>query len=125
MMDTVLSSVEFIENIENTVVNVVNQAVRKIVGDIDDGERITRIVQNALGNVRGQKRVTVRVCPADEQYVTNALAAMTAGSYLTIIADPRLEKDSCILESELGVVDASLSTQLRAFETAFSKKIGR
>ncbi|MGN1208710.1 MAG: hypothetical protein ACI4SV_00290, partial [Duodenibacillus sp.] len=35
MMETVLASVEFIENIENTVVNVVNQSIRKIIGDMD------------------------------------------------------------------------------------------
>lgn len=125
MMDTVLSSVEFIENIENTVVSVVNQSVRKIVGDLGDHDRIVLIVKNALSNVRGRQQVTVRVAPCDEPHVSEALAAMTAGSYLTIIADPRLEKDSCILESDLGVVDASLSTQLKALENAFTKKIGR
>lgn len=123
MMETVLASVEFIENIENTVVNVVNQSIRKIVGDMDDETRIKRIVGTALNAVRGQQRVTVRVCPTEEPVVTKALAAMTSGSYLTVVADPRLGPDSCILESELGVVDASLDTQLKALEHAFSSKI--
>ena len=127
MMETILSSVEFIENIESTLVNVVNQSIRKIIGDLDDKERIVRIVRNALNVVRGQQKVTVRVSPADEQAVSEAMAAMTAGSsgnsFLTVVADARLERDSCILESELGVVDASLSTQLKALENAFHSKI--
>lgn len=127
MMETILSSVEFIEGIESTLVRVVNQSIRKIIGDMDDKERIVAIVRNALNVVRGQQKVTVRVAPADEAAILEAMAAMTAGSsgnsFLTVVADPRLEKDSCILESELGVVDASLSTQLKALENAFQSKI--
>ena len=127
MMETILSSVEFIEGIESTLVHVVNQSIRKIIGDMDDKERIVAIVRNALNVVRGQQKVTVRVAPADEAAILEAMAAMTAGSsgnsFLTVVADPRLEKDACILESELGVVDASLSTQLKALENAFQSKI--
>ena len=123
VMETVLASVEFIEGIENTVVNVVSQSVRKIIGEMDDEERIRRIVGTALSYVRGQQRVTVRVAPADEPAVAKALAAMTSGSYMNVVADPRLAKSSCILESDLGVIDASLETQLKALEHAFASKI--
>lgn len=127
MMETIISSVEFIEGIESTLVNVVTQSIRKIIGEMGDRERIVAIVRNALNVVRGQQKVTVRVSPADEEAVLQAMAAMTSGSsgssFLTVIADVRLEKDSCILESELGVVDASLSTQLKALENAFLSKI--
>jgi len=126
MMETIISSVEFIEGIESTLVNVVNQSIRKIIGEMEDKERIVAIVRNALSVVRGQQKVTVRVAPADEAAVLEAMAGMTAGggnSFMTVIADARLERDSCILESELGVVDASLSTQLRALENAFKSKI--
>ena len=127
MLETILTSVEFIENIERTLVNVVTQAIRKIIGEMDDRERIVAIVRNALNVVRGQQKVTVRVAPADEEAVLKAMAAMTSASsgnaFLTVVADARLEKDSCILESELGVVDASLSTQLKALEHAFQSKI--
>ena len=127
MMETILSSVEFIESIENTLVSVVNQAIRKIIGELDEKERIVQIVRTALSSVRGQQKVTVRVSPADEPAVSEALSAMTAASsgaaFLSIVADARLSKDACILESELGVVDASLETQLKALENAFHKKI--
>ena len=127
MLETILSSVEFIENIEHTLVDVVNTAVRKIIGELDEQDRIVRLVRSALNTVRGQQKVTVRVSPSDEPAVSHALAAMTASSsaesFLTVLADSRLAKDSCILESELGVVDASLETQLKALEHAFKEKI--
>lgn len=123
MMETVLASVEFIENIENTVVSVVNQSVRRIIGELDEETRIRKIVSTALNTVRGQQKVTVRVSPVDEPAVTKAFAAMTSGSFLNVVADTRLKEGSCILESELGVVDASLETQLKALEHAFNAKI--
>ena len=42
VMETVLSSVEYIEGIEATLVNVVTAAVRKVIGEIDENERIVR-----------------------------------------------------------------------------------
>lgn len=123
MMETVVASVEFIENIEKTVVNVVNQSVKKIIDSFDDEERIKGIVNTALNHVRGQQKVTVRVHPKDEPVIAKMLTLQTIGSYITVIADAHLQPDSCILESELGVIDASLKTQLTTLEAAFSAKI--
>ena len=44
-------------------------------------------------------------------------------SFLNVIMDPRLSPGSCILESELGVLDASLETQLKALSRAFNAKV--
>lgn len=128
MLETVMSSVEFIENIEDKLVNVVSQATRKIIGDLDDNERIVRIVRTALTTVRNHQHVTIRVAPGDADAVGKALSGLlptTSGrsSFLDLIPDARLERGSCLLESELGVVDASLETQLKALENAFQAKI--
>ena len=127
VMETVLSSVEYIEGIEATLVNVVTAAVRKVIGEIDENERIVRIVRNALVTVRNQQHVTIRVAPADEKAVREGLASMLAsapgGQFLDVVSDARLERGACLLESELGVVDASLETQLKALENALRAKI--
>ncbi len=125
VMETIMASVDFISQIENTVVDVVSQSVRKIVGEMDDADRIKRIVGTALGHVRGQQKVLVRVNPKEEPTVSASLAAMTSEAYLNVVADPRLPTGSCILESDLGVIDASLETQLKALEKAFKSKIQR
>ena len=123
MMETVLASIEFVENIERTVASVVTQSVKKIIGDLDDDERIVRVVHTALNTVRGQQKVTVRVSVADEPAVSKALEAMMNGNYITVAADSRMERGRCILESDLGVVDASLQTQLAALEHSIQAKI--
>lgn len=128
MMETAMQAVEYIENIEETLVKVVTSAVRKIIGELDERERIVRVVRTALVSVRSQQKVLIRVCPADEPAVREALAAMIASapggvSFLDVPADPRMKPGDCILESELGVVDAGLETQLRALENALAGKI--
>ena len=128
MMETAMQAVEYIENIEETLVGVVTSAVRKIIGELDEKERIVRVVRTALVAVRSQQKVLIRVCPADEAAVRDALSAMIASapggvSCLDVSADPRMKPGDCILESELGVVDAGLETQLKALENALSSKI--
>jgi type III secretion protein L len=128
LMETVMSSLEFIEGVETTVVDVVNQAVRKVIGELEDDERIVRIVRTALTTVRNQQHVTVRVAPSDAPAVSTALAALLQSapgktSFLDLVPDARLEPGSCLLESELGVVDAGLETQLKALENAFRARI--
>ena len=128
MMETAMQAVEYIENIEETLVKVVGSAVRKLIGELDDRERIVRVVRAALVSVRSQQKVLIRVCPADEAAVREALAAMIASapggvSFLDVSADPRMKRGDCILESELGVVDAGLETQLKAIENALAGKI--
>lgn len=127
IMETVLSSVEFIENIEHTIVDIVYESVAKVIGELDSSERIVKIVRTALQHVRNQQQIIVRVSPDDEKYVRTALAAMLqnrqGNGFLDVSADPRLKQGACILESELGVIDASLETQLKAIENALRNKI--
>lgn len=128
MLETTLLTLEYIESLEKKMVDIVVQAVRKIVGELPDDERVVRVVRTALEAVRGQQRVTVRVCPADEPAVSKALAAMTATlphgpGFLDVRADSRMQSGDCILESELGVVDAGLETQLKAISRALENKV--
>lgn len=126
IMETVLSSVEFIEKIENTIVDIVHDSIVKVIGELDDKERIIRIVRTALQHVRNQQQVIIRVAPDDEKYIQQELSTLTqkqGSSFIDIQADPRLQQGSCILESELGVIDASLNTQLKALEKALKNKI--
>lgn len=130
LMETAMSSVAFIEGIETTLVDVVVQSLRKIMGGIPPEERIVGIIRQALTTVRNQQRVTVRVAPADEVAVREAFASMLQrvpgeSSFLDLLVDARLDRGACILESEMGVMDASVETQLQAMENAFKLKIAR
>lgn len=128
IMDAVMSSVEYIEGLEGTLVKLVTEAVRKIIGEMDSGEVIVRLVRQALSTLRGQKKLLIRVSPREEKPVRDDLAVMLsghggAGGYIDVVADPRLNKGECVLESDLGVVEASLETQLQNLEKALVRSI--
>ena len=129
IMDTVLSSVEYLEKLELELVRLVGEVTRKLIGEMDDRERIVRLVRQALASVRGQKRVVVRVSAREEAAVRASLAGLLARpeggatDYLDVRADPDLPPGSCFLETELGVVEASLETQLRNLEKALLRRV--
>ncbi|MBR3663761.1 MAG: HrpE/YscL family type III secretion apparatus protein [Desulfovibrio sp.] len=128
MLETGMQAVEYLEGLERQIVEVVTTAVRKIVGEIDEKERIVRVVRTALEQVRGRQRVLIRVSPEDEPHVHEALAPMltlsSSNAGYEVVADQRMKPGDCTLESEMGVVDASLDVQLKAIEKALTARIG-
>lgn len=128
MIETVGRTVEYFAGIENEMVDLVMSAVRKIFDSFDDREKIMIVVRNVLAVVRNQKQMTLRLHPDEVEVIReqiNALLAAYPGvGYLDILSDPRLQKGACILESEIGIVEASLDGQLDSLLDAFRRMLG-
>ena len=103
-------------------------ALRKIIEGYDDDERVLLVVRGALAVVRNQKQMTLRLPPERvdgvRERVNELLAAYPGVGYLDMVADARLKGDACILESEIGLVEASIDGQIAALEGAFRKVLG-
>ena len=125
MMDTVMASVEYLERIEGDLAAIVEEAVRKIIGDLPAGEVAVGIVKKALSTMRSDRRILVRVAPADEPEVRSALLGPSSNgsAFLDVRADGRLTRGQCVLESELGVVEASLQIQLKNLSKALRSRV--
>lgn len=104
------------------------QAVQKIMADFDDHERIVITVKNVLSVVRNQKQLTLRLNPqqveAVKERVNDLLAAYPGVGYIDMVSDSRVKHGACILESEIGLVEASMEGQLAALKAAFAKVLG-
>ncbi|MDL2279752.1 HrpE/YscL family type III secretion apparatus protein [Desulfovibrio sp. OttesenSCG-928-G11] len=126
MLDTAMKAIDYIENLEAGVVTLVSNALRKILGELPPEERIVSVVRHALSLVQGQKKVLLRVSQEDEAAVQAELSALlrrySAISFLEVTADPRLAQGDCLLESEMGVIDAGLETQLQAIVNTLEKR---
>ncbi len=129
MLDSLTAGVDYLAGIESTMVDLVMNAVAKIIDGFGDEERVLGIIRKSLAYVRSQKRVTLRVCPEDGDIVTANLASlesMYAGiDLIDVVTDPRMQKGDCILESEMGVINAGLATQLEGIRRAFARKLQR
>ena len=128
MIDTVSRTVEYFAGIEEEMIELVMGAVRKVIDGFDDHEKIMIVVRNALAVVRNQKQLTLRLHPDEvavvREQLNPLLAAFPGVGYLDIVADARLARGACILESEIGVVEASLEAQMKALRKAFDHVLG-
>jgi type III secretion protein L len=129
ILDTVMSSVEYLEGLETSIVRIVGEVTRKLIGEMDHEEVIVRLVRQALQAVRSERKVLIRVATRDEAAVRRGLAALLlqrdggAAGFLDILPDPELPPGSCVLESEMGVIEASLETQLKNLEKTLLKHV--
>ncbi|MDR1456740.1 MAG: type III secretion system stator protein SctL [Puniceicoccales bacterium] len=128
MISVAAKRMEGFEKFQESIVNIVMRSVKRIIGEMDNAQRLRAIVHNALSAVRNQKKVTVRVNPEQAQAVRESTSESTkAGDddtpFVEVVADGRLKMDDCIIETEIGTVDASLDIQLRAIEKSLQKHV--
>jgi len=128
MIENVSRNVEYFSKVEGRMVDLVMQAVQKIISDFDDRERVLITVRNVLAVVRNQKQMTLRLNPQQVDVVRARLGELLAEypgvGYIDVVGDNRLQADACILESEIGLVEASMDSQLAALRNAFHKVLG-
>lgn len=129
LITTAERTVAYFAQVEEQVANLIITALRKILGEFDDVERTLCVARNALQIVRNQPRITLRVPPPQEaalrQRINELLVGFSQIGLVEVVADPRLRSGDCILETEIGVVDASIEVQLQAMERAFKRRLGR
>jgi type III secretion protein L len=127
MVDTVAAGVDYLAGLEKRIVDLVMHAVRKIIDGFDDEDRVLGLVRKALSYARSQKRVVLRVCPEEaeivQEHLRDLLRDFPGIGILDVASDPRLDKGACVLESELGLIDAGLDVQLANIRKAFQLQL--
>lgn len=129
-LDLVDASVSFMEGVEEKMADVVMKALRSFVVDIGDRKMVVQIVRKTMAAViRTQKQVVLKVAPEMVATVTARVAEFRAAypiiETLDVVADARLSGAACVLETEAGVADASVETQLAAIEKSLKRHIAR
>lgn len=128
IMETVGVTVDYLARFEHEIVDLVMGAVRKVIDGFDDEEKIMAVTRNALTIVRNQKQITLRLNPAEVEMVRRRvdelLAAFPVVGYIDMVGDTRVSSGACILESEVGMIEASLDGQIDALRAAFQRILG-
>jgi type III secretion protein L len=128
-IEAVAKLVDWLDRVETQMADLVVQATEKILGALDDEELLKRVVHNALKVMRTQRQVTLRVAPEMVGTVQRHLVEIMAGyegvTFVDVSPDARLGRGGCILESELGIVDASVEVQLAALRRALQRAFHR
>lgn len=109
--------------------DVVASAVERIVLSEDRGALYQRALKSVQALTRGSGALRLRVGVDDYAQARDCIGAIgdlqAAGLELDVLADAALPPGSCIFESELGVLDASLQTQLAGLRAAMERAVRR
>lgn len=129
-LEQVDSSVAFMEGVEQKMADVVMKALKSFVVDVGDREMVLQIVRKTMAAViRTQRTATLKIAPELVETVRARVAELTAGfptiETFDVVEDPRLKGAACILETEAGVADASVETQLAAIEKSLKKHFSK
>ncbi len=120
-------SAAYFSKVEDVMVDLVMRAVRSVIGEMNQHDLIEKIVRRALESTRNENHVTVRVAPAQADWLKSRLSTIMQAfpkiQFLDVQADSRLSENGCVLETEIGVVDATLETQLKAIEKALIRSM--
>jgi flagellar assembly protein FliH len=86
------------------------------------------IVSEAIGRVSDREQIIVRVNREDAEYLKrykDRLAGMLDGvKSFSIIEDSNIEPGGCVIETNLGFIDARIGTKLKSIEEALQKVSG-
>jgi flagellar assembly protein FliH len=115
---------EFTRALERQVVDLSLAVAEKIVERElrSDPNLVIDVVRGALDEVRGVTSASVRVNPEDhaivaphwERFVHRPLADRAH-----LVADERVERGGCLIETQMGVIDAQLSSKLSEIANGF------
>jgi len=118
MVNARMEHEQFLKNANRDVMDLAFKIAEKIIGKQleSEPETIISIVKQAMQSVRASKQVTIRVHPDDlkllrknEEELQEALGRQRV---IDLMEDKKVHPGGCIIESEIGTVEAQLQTQL-------------
>ena len=125
IQETLQQCNQYYRAVEQKMSDVVLHAVRKILKQYDNTELALSVTREALSLVSNQKHVILHVQPeqvvAMREQVSQVLKDFPEVGYVEVVADARLDQGGCILETEIGIIDASVDGQLAALATALTQ----
>jgi type III secretion protein L len=125
MIDIISRTVDYFARVESQMVDLVLEAVRRIINDFDDRQKIEKVVENCLSLIRNQQQIMIKVHPDRvmevREDVHNFRRKFPAIEQIEVVPDSQLATDACIIESDIGRVEASLSGQIEALRTTLGR----
>jgi flagellar assembly protein FliH len=106
---------EMIRHTEKQMVQLAVAVARRVVHrEVSlDPNLLLAMMRVALDRLSEAVRVTVRLHPADHRSAVAALAGQESQEHVTLVADPRLPRGGCRVESDYGDIEAGVDGQIQ------------
>ena len=119
----------YLGQLEQQTIGIVLNAVRMIIGEFDDQTVVRRIVAGLIEDFKKETGLVLRVANSQfaetQRFVNEVVQESGQNLDLTVVGDEKLEGPACILETQTGLVDASVETQLQAFEESMQQALNK
>lgn len=115
---------EIIAASEKQMVEMILMIARKVIKDevAERKEVVLNNIREALRRIKDRDRVNIRVNFADLELTTahkdELIKMMESLRKVNIYEDSRVDRGGCIIETDVGAIDARISTQLKEIEEA-------
>lgn len=116
-----------LSKVDEFAIEIAFAALTRIVGEnFGDGDFARAIVVTAVATVRGAKKVRVHVAQQDLDLIRRLEGEILSCGQISEIEffpDPRVTVGGCLIETDTGVWDARLETQLQRLRDAIDASI--
>ena len=115
---------DIIRSSEKLMTEMILMIARKVIKDeiVERREVVINNIKEALQRVKDRDRIDIRVNFADLDMTTahkdELIKMMESLKKVNIYEDSRVERGGCIIETDVGAIDARISTQLESIEEA-------
>jgi type III secretion protein L len=121
------ASAHVISRTEQRIIGLGLQIARRVIGSFDDAEVSTRIARNTLKLAAHSDFIRLRVAPkavdALREKVDSLLPATASNAGIEVIGDSRIADGGCIMETDAGLVDATIESQIAAIERGLRQSL--
>lgn len=128
MMDIVNGTVSYLTRVEQQFATLVFDAVKQVISDYDDKEKTLAVVKAGMTAMRGQKHIVLKVNPENLDLVQAELKMLhqmfPMVTHVEVVAQPDVPQDACIVNTEIGSAEASISAQLKALKASLDCVFG-
>jgi type III secretion protein L len=129
-LDFAYESATYMEAVEGKLADIVVKALKKCVSQVGDRTLVVEIVRKAMKAViRNQRQITLKVAPdmvdTVKARLDEILSDYPALERVDVVEDSRLKGPAAIIETEAGVADASVDTQIAAIESSIRKHFSK
>ncbi len=127
LVDTVIATVDGLQALEERVIDIVMSSLRRILSTYDDYALTREVVAGALTTLRDTRIIKLRVAAHAAENVRQDLVnrSQHIAQLVEVVADPDMARGACVIETESGMVDASLESQLSLLKRAFTRRLLR
>jgi flagellar assembly protein FliH len=118
---------QMIRDTEQQMVSLALAVARRIIHrEVSlDRDLLIAIARVALDRLGEDAKVSVRLNPDDYAATESARTAEWAGSQVSVVADPRVPRGGCRIESDFGAHDAGVDAQIQELAHALLGDGGR